>query len=279
MSIIIKTVRTAISVLSVVSPHTAVSLTFKLFCTPAGRATVRAREKAMVERADTSHIDFNGDKVCVYSWGDLKCPVLMVHGWESRGSRFAAIIEQLLQQGYSPVTFDMPGHGDSGGKMTTILECNEICNMLQQKYGVFEAVIAHSFGVPCIFYAIKDALRTKKIVTIGGLAEFSYLIEEFGRLLGLNQRIQDGLKRKVEGLFPSVTDIWDTFSVTYQPERVKLPMLIIHDTDDDVVQVTQAKKIVASYGDQAYYHETSGYGHKRILHQSEVVQRIAEFMG
>src|SRR5690554_5663341 len=173
MSIIIKTVKTTIALLSVVAPKSAISLTFKLFCEPAGRAALRSTEKAMFDSADKSHIDYQGEKICIYSWGDLKRPVLLIHGWESRGSRYAAISKQLMELGYSPVTFDMPGHGDSGGKKTTILECNEICGLLQQRFGEFEAVIAHSFGVACTFYAVKNTLRPQKIIAIGGMHDFS----------------------------------------------------------------------------------------------------------
>lgn len=279
MSIIIKAVKTSIALLSAVAPTSAVAVTFKLFCTPAGRASVRVAEKPMFDSAEKSHIDFRGEKVCVYSWGDLKRPVLLIHGWESRGSRWAAVAKQLIAQGYSPVTFDMPGHGDSGGKQTTILQCNEICARLQQRYGEFEVIIAHSFGVPCAFYAVKNTLKPQKIVAIGGLHDFDYLIEEFSRTLALKPKIANGLRSRVEQMFHPVDAIWDTFSVGHNKELVQQPMLVIHDTDDDIVSFEQAQKIVDSYRGQADFHSTSGYGHKRILHQNDVIHRIAEFMG
>lgn len=279
MKLIMNTVKAVISILSVIAPRLATALVFYLFCNPTSRASIRAREQAVANKAHKSHIDFKDEKVCVYSWGNGQRPVLLIHGWESRGSRFATIIEKLLECGYSPVAFDMPGHGDSGGKNTTILECNEVCADLQRQFGEFEAVIAHSFGVPCAFYAVKNKLRANKIVAIGGLGEFSYLIEEFSRALNLRGKIKDGLKRKVEGLFHPLRNIWETFSVTDNTELVTQPILIIHDTEDDVVQLQQAKKIAASYSNQARYYETSGYGHRNILYQQDVAQCIAEFIG
>ena len=278
MSIIIKAVRTTIAVLSVVAPQKAISLTFKLFCKPAGRASVREAEQAMFDSAKKDQIEYKGEKVCTYSWGDLERPVLLIHGWESRGSRFAAIIKQLLEQGYSPVTFDMPGHGDSGGDRTTILQCNDICAQLQQKYGDFDSVIAHSFGVPCTFYAVKNTLNPQKIVAIAGLHDFDYLIDEFVRILGLNSKVKQGLITKVEEMFHPVEQVWDTFSVDHNKEKVTQQILVIHDDEDDVVQAAQAQKILNSYSSQASFHQTCGYGHKRILHQNDVVQRIAEFI-
>ncbi len=278
MSMIIKVVKTTLSILGVIAPKSALSLSFKLFCNPAGRASIRSNEQGSVDNAKKSHIEYRGEKVCIYSWGDLTRPVLMIHGWESRGSRFSAIIEQLLAQGYSPVTFDMPGHGDSGGKNTTILQCNEICGQLHEKYGDFEAVIAHSFGVPCTFYALKNTLKADKVVAISGLHDFVYLVEEFSRMLNLNEKVKTGLKGKVEELFHPVEDIWNTFSVSHNKELITQPMLVIHDTDDDVVEVTQAQKILDTYGVQANFHQTSGYGHKRILYQTDVIEKIADFM-
>lgn len=278
MNIILKIVKMVIAFFSFFAPPVAVAIVFKLFCNPASRASVRVREQAVFDKAQKSTISVAGKTVCVYDWGDKVQPVLLIHGWESRGSRFSSIIERLISLGYSPVTFDMPGHGDSGGKNTTILECNEICTELQKRYGNFDVVIAHSFGVPCAFYALKNTLKTNKIVTIGGLAEFSYLVEEFARILNLTEKVKAGLKNKVEDLFYPLKGIWEDFSVTSKSELVTQPILIIHDKEDELVRVDQAQKILSKFSKQANYHETSGFGHKRILHQQTVVQRIEEFI-
>lgn len=278
MSIILKAVKTTIGVLSVVAPQKAISLTFSLFCKPAGRARIRETEQAMFRSAKKSYIEYQGEKVCTYSWGNLERPVLLIHGWESRGIRFAAIIKQLLQLGFSPITFDMLGHGDSGGDRTTILQCNDICGLLQKKYGNFDSVVAHSFGVPCAFYAVQNTLSPQKIIAIAGIHDFDYLVDEFSRVLSLNDRVKQGLIDKVEDMFFPIENIWDTFSVNHNKEKITQKILVIHDEEDEVVQIAQAQKIINTYNSQASFHQTNGYGHKRILYQNDVVQSISEFM-
>jgi hypothetical protein len=41
--------------------------------------------------------------------------ILLVHGWESRGTQLFGLIEGLVAKGYSVVAIDMPGHGHSKG--------------------------------------------------------------------------------------------------------------------------------------------------------------------
>lgn len=278
MQLILKASRAIITCLSWVSPKLATYCCFKLFCNPVGRSSVRAPEQAIFNQANKTQATICATNVFIYNWGNGKKPVLLIHGWESRGSRFFSIVKCLLEQGYSPITFDMPGHGSSGGKNTTILECHEICIKLQEKFGPFEAVIGHSFGVPCMFYVVKNGLMANKMIAISGLADFEYLIERFSAFLNLNTKVKLGLKRWVEKLFHPHDDIWNTFSVTHSPERVQQPILIIHDSQDDIVAIEQSEKIVSTYGEQVHYLQTHGYGHKKILYQKDVIDRISAFL-
>ncbi|MEU3456159.1 alpha/beta fold hydrolase [Micromonospora sp. NPDC006766] len=92
--------------------------------------------------------------------------------------------------GFSPVTFDAPGHGDSGGTSMTILEYEEVIRHLQGRYGRFEAVIAHSFGVPCALHDLRNGIGAGRLVAVSGVAEFGFLVDEFSRQLGLSGRVQ-----------------------------------------------------------------------------------------
>ncbi|WP_238162986.1 alpha/beta hydrolase [Kribbella capetownensis] len=70
---------------------------------------MRESERAIHEAARVEVVD----GVVTYAWGDGRRPVLLVHGWRSRASRYAGFVARLLELGYSPVSFDAPGHGDT----------------------------------------------------------------------------------------------------------------------------------------------------------------------
>lgn len=46
--------------------------------------------------------------------------VLFVHGWNSGQDRFFSLAQDLAQRGYCCLTFDLPGHGRSGGDVNNL---------------------------------------------------------------------------------------------------------------------------------------------------------------
>ncbi|WP_245384838.1 alpha/beta hydrolase [Streptomyces avidinii] len=117
--------------------------------------------------------------VTTYRWGDGPRPVLVVHGWSSRASRFAGLIEALRAQGRTVISFDAPGHGESEGRASTIRDYRAIIGRLHAEHGDFSAVVAHSFGVLAAFSMLHDGMGADRVVGIGGVADFGYLVERF----------------------------------------------------------------------------------------------------
>src|SRR5439155_20708813 len=98
---------------------------FALWRRPLARGRVRPEEQSVHDTARVEVVGGFGDgtaeAVKTYAWGDGERPVLLVHGWRSRASRYAGFVTRLLELGYSPVSYDAPAHGDSGGEVTSIL--------------------------------------------------------------------------------------------------------------------------------------------------------------
>ena len=222
-----------------------------------------------------------GDKIVVtYRWGSGERPVLLVHGWESRGSRFAGFVPSLVASGYSPITFDAPGHGDSTGDATTILEYRDVISGLAHEYGAFDAVIAHSFGVLAAFVALRegDRVQARRLVAISGVSEFNYLVDTFCAKLRLRAQLNQQLRGRIErDLFSGEPDIWQRFSATYRPEQVLIPILVIHDEDDDITDITQSQRIITTYRSQVRTFITQELGH-RTLRDPSIINAAAEFV-
>ncbi|MEV4410424.1 alpha/beta hydrolase [Catellatospora sp. NPDC049609] len=251
-------------------------IAYTLFFRPAGRSRVHPREQAVHAAATVGRVDLDGVPVTTYAWGDGRRPVLLLHGWSSRGSRFSRMITGLLDRGLSPVTFDAPGHGDSGGTSTNLLQYERIIRLLQERHGDFTAIVAHSFGVPCAFHALRTGVRAGRLVAVSGPAEFDHLITEFSRQLRLRPALAEHLRtRSVRDL--GVADAWERFSSTFEPGSVTVPLLIAHDEDDDVVEVGHGRRIHAAYpGSELLI--TSGLGHRRILGDPRIVDRVSSFL-
>ncbi|MEV0648637.1 alpha/beta hydrolase [Phytomonospora sp. NPDC050363] len=252
---------------------------FALFSTPLRRGRLRPAELDQIAGARTATMTVEGKSVRTYRWGSGERPILFVHGWWSRGSRVAPLVPGLLARGYSPISFDAPGHGESGGRSTTIMEYREIIRRLHAEYGDFEAIVAHSFGVAASFYALRDEVRAGRLVGVSGVGEFGYLLEKFSGHLKLRDRVSGELRRLIEdGLFPGRPDIWRNFSATHRPEEFDLPILLIHDDGDSMVLPEQSRRIAAAHGDRVRLIVTNGLGHNKILADPGVVDTVLHFL-
>ena len=68
----------------------------------------------------------------------------------------------------------------------------------------------------------------------------------------------------------------DNYSSSIAAKDVKIPTLVIHDSDDDEVPVSCAHNIRQNL-EQGEILITNGLGHRRILKDSHVLNRIIEF--
>jgi pimeloyl-ACP methyl ester carboxylesterase len=268
----------ALMVASLASPRLAGRLAFGLFAYPGPRARVRGSEQSVHDRAEVEPLPVAGERVVSYRWGDGSRPVLLVHGWGGRGSRFAALVPALQANGFSAITFDAPGHGESSGRSTHILGLEAIIHRLSERYGRFEAVIGHSFGVLPVFKALRSGVAAGRVVAISGPSDLGYLPEKFAEQLGLGRRVRADLRRRMERFFASEPNIWETFSAPYQSSALQLPILIVHDQDDPVVDPDQAHRLAEAYAPWARLVTTRGVGHHRILATPEVIDQIVDLL-
>ncbi|MET9958616.1 alpha/beta fold hydrolase [Streptomyces sp. NPDC006326] len=270
---------TTLNLAARITPGLAGRAAFALFVRPVGRPRLRSDEAALMAEAVRGRLTVDGIPVTTYRWGEGDRPVLAVHGWTSRASRLAGFIEALRAQGHTVVSFDAPGHGESGGRATTIRRQREIIRQLHARHGDFSAVVAHSFGVLATFFTLRDGIGADRIVAVGGVADFDYLLAGFRRMLRVGPGVERALRAYVQDrLFPDEPDVWPRFDARHRPEQVPAQILLVHDIDDDVAAPDQSRGIAAAYGDRARLIETKGLGHRRILADPEVIATAVEFL-
>ncbi|MEU3183390.1 alpha/beta hydrolase [Streptomyces sp. NPDC006923] len=263
-----------------VAPGLAGKGAFALFRRPLGRAKIRSVDGPVAQRAERGRLTVAGKSVTTYHWGDGPRPVLLAHGWGSRALRFGALVSALRDRGHSVIAFDAPGHGDSGGKSTTILEYRDIIRELQDRHGVFGAMVGYSFGSLSSFFAVREGVKTEALVGIAGVSRFDHLVSGFIGELGLRARLETELRARVEKeLFPHEPDIWRRFAVPLAPEEIAVErILLVHDEDDRRARIHQAHETAEAYGTRAELFLTQGLGHHRVITAPEVVARVADFL-
>jgi hypothetical protein len=268
-------VRAALVATAPVSPRLAGRLALELWRRPGRPVPVRSAERGLHEAARTAYVEHRGP-VATYAWGDGARPVLLVHGWGARASRFATVVGALLQHGYSPVSYDAWGHGATPGPAGTILDHQVVIGALAERHGTFDGVVAHSLGVPIALYAVREGLAVERIVGISGMGEFGYVVDSFCAGLGLPAPVGAELRRAIErAYFAGDAGIWERFSAGPMPGR---DLLVVHDDSDRVVDPRQADRVLYRVGGGATALRTSGLGHARILDDPEVVSAVVAFL-
>lgn len=272
-------IRTALNGTAALAPGPAGRAAFELFRRPLRRSRIRAAELEIHRRAVVEPLQVNGTPVVGYRWGDGERPVLMLHGWRSRASRFAPYVPRLRELGLSVLAFDAPGHGDSGGTSTSVLEYGRLAHQLQDRYGPFEAVVAHSLGVCAAFGALADGLRAGRLAAVSGVSSVGFFPAAFCAGLGLNATVERELRHRIEeSLFAGDAGAWERYDAARQAEAIGLPVLVVHDEGDDVVPLAQAHRLHRAYGGRLDLIVTQGLGHRRIITEPTIVDQVIGFI-
>jgi len=214
--------------------------------------------------------------VCIYRWGDPRArPILLVHGWSGRATQFVSMGKTLLDQGYQILAFDAPAHGCSPGRKTLMFDFIEIINTLANQFGPFHAIVGHSLGGIAALNAVGNfKVPTNYLVTIGIPDSIERIFYRFTRLLGLHDDIAQINIDYLERIYN--VDIHH-LSGSFIASRLQIPALIVHDYDDREVPYTEALSI-ANSSSHCQLLLTHGLGHRRILHDKEVIRQIIKFL-
>ena len=271
-------IRAGIMATARVSPRLAGRLALELWRRPGRPGVVRPDERAVHEAARVGVVPHAGRFVVTYAWGDGARPVLLVHGWSARASRFAALVTALVAAGYSPVSYDAWAHGATRGPVRTILDHQQVITALAERHGGFEAVVAHSFGVPVAMYAVREGVHTDRVVALSGMGDFGHLVDSFCATLGLARsgrraaapRDRAPLLRR--RLHASGSGSRSGRSPASTSSSCTVP-------EDRMVDRGQADLLVAAQGGRATLVETPGLGHSRILDDPGVIDATVRFLG
>lgn len=262
-------------ILQFIAPPLATLFAIKLFRTPI-RFKTPEREKMMAESAQKKMVLIPklNQEVMVYSYGYSKRKVLLIHGWSGRGTQLFKIADKLLENGFMTISFDAPAHGKSTGKKTMMNEFVTTALFLEKEFGPFEIAIGHSLGAMTVLNSIKQGLNLKKAIVIGSGDVISDIVKEFVAKLQLKPKMVDKIKYH---FYKNFGEDIDNYSAYIAAKNVKIPTLVLHDTEDTDVPVSCAHHIRQNL-EQGEILITNGLGHRRILKDSQVINRIIEFI-
>ncbi|MFN3942894.1 MAG: alpha/beta hydrolase [Flavobacterium sp.] len=272
-----KFIRTTAQILEKISPKLATSFAVKLFTTPI-KYKLPKREIHWYETSNRKKIKVPTiqKEIVVYEYikNSTYPNVLLVHGWSGRGTQLVKIGEALLEKNFNVYSFDAPAHGFAPGKQTIMTEFIASIQHLEAIYGSFDLMVGHSLGSMSILNSLARGSKTNKIVLIGSGDKIEDIVHDFVSKVGLSMKIAVKLQEQFEKKFNEPMSNYDAYKAA---QKVNISALVIHDQNDHDVSV-EAGKHIAKHLSNSQWMETKGLGHRKILGDKQVIDRILTFV-
>lgn len=200
--------------------------------------------------------------------------VLLLHGWEGQASDLAAFAPPLLEAGFEVIAMDLPAHGASAGRQTSIPESARALHAVGEVLGPLHAVIAHSVGSAVLGEALHRGLQVARNVMIGAPAHYAAYARQVAAFAGLNA---DGTAQMLALLRERLGIDLHEVSLPARAPNFTQPALFIHSADDRIVAIADSEASAAAWPG-ARHLRVEGLGHRRILGDARVVAAAVEFV-
>lgn len=261
------------NLLGLIAREKATQKAFDLFCQPQiGRLTPLDQQfLATAEREQM--LSSSSGQIKAYEWNTKgEKTILLLHGWESNSARWENLIRLLLQDDHHVVAIDAPAHGGSEGTHFNMILYGNFIDVAHRTFNPYFTV-GHSVGGGSLAYYLShyDGPKPERIALLGVPSELEQMLQYYARIIGLGSRNVQSLR---EYILRHTGRAIRYFSVKKFCNKIKLPTLIVCDSQDTVAMFT----------DSEAYHKiipvselvlTNGLGHS--LQGAEVYHRIRTF--
>jgi pimeloyl-ACP methyl ester carboxylesterase len=272
----IRFIRAKINLLSVISKRKAGEEAFRIFCTPTFR--YKGKESEVFKSATALHFLLDGKNVKGYvcNAGAPK-RALILHGFSSTCHKFDKYAAALVQKNYEVLAFDAPAHGASEGSSINAVEYSNLIKKVVELYGKVALFIGHSFGGIAISLAMEELQHdaTTKVVLIAPATETSSAIEGAFILLGLHK---PSIKKALYDVIFNISGKpVEWFSIRRAMNNIQASVLWIHDEDDDVTPMADARRAEKDERPNVRFLFTKGLGHQKIYRDAAVKKAVIDF--
>jgi hypothetical protein len=279
----VRLVRAALQAAFALSDAAGASLAERLFTSPR-RHPRPPREQLTLATGHQFTIDVNlrsprwngaRTKVVAWRWG-VGPTVLLVHGWEGRGSQLGAFVEPLVRAGLSVVTFDAPAHGDSPGSRLYLTDHADAVIDVAKTVGPLHAIVAHSFGAPAVMLAhSRGNIDAPRNVFISPNAIVPESVDRFCKGVGLDDDERALFEQRLVDAAGISAKSWSLQQLLGARDA---SLLVVHDIDDREVPFAHGDRL-AQLWPNATLEATQGLGHRRILRDPDVIARVVAAVG
>ena len=257
-----------------VAPKAALQIAFYNLLSP--RVARLYHESDLPEGATSFRLPYRRSFLRGYSWGAGEKTVYLMHGWEGNLGRMRGFIEPLTSARFRVVAFDAPGHGRSGKQLTTLKDVSSASADVAAHFGPPHAIIAHSLGAAATAFTLKEkgVPVPTALVFLSPMKSLREHVDIFNLAAELPPHLADALTAQVE-LYTKLSVAETDFGRNVTSLSAK--GLLVHDEGDDIVPFAPTQRVAASWRSAALY-ATHGLGHRGVLYDAAVVERVTHFV-
>ena len=240
------------------------------------RRKVEPADAPIIALARRSTMRCGGDRFTVWIWEHPGPSVVLLHGWGSHAARFADFVAPLRAAGYAVIGIDAPAHGTSPGQFSDLPRFRDSLAEVLRANEPIHAVIGHSLGGGAVLTVLAETAdhHPKKICLFGVPSDMDYILESFAMMIGLRPPALENLRARFTAKFGRPAS---AVSVAAAAPRVRIPVLVVHDEDDNVAPITQGAALAQAISGAVMW-RTRGFGHSGALRDPATIQRVIEFL-
>ncbi len=267
----ISLMRAYFGLLARVAPRAADRQAAFLFCFP--RRLTHRDVPTVPAHAREQLVSSGSRRVVTWTWGEGP-RVLFSHGWEGTGRDMVPMADAVAQRGRSVTVFDMPAHGRSTGRTTTLIEMADAVAAVARATGTPDAVVGHSLGAAATVLALRDGLSASAAALLAPVAEPWLFVRRLADLLGFADARCEGLAAAIgRRAGVGIQDIDGADAVRSLEARA----LILHDPADRQVPFSQAEALASAWRG-ATLHAVRGMGHRRVLYDASAIEAVVRHL-
>lgn len=201
--------------------------------------------------------------------------ILLLHGWESRGTAFYALIDELVKHDFKVIAWNAPAHGASPGEKTEIhAMIFALVEDMKQLNLQPAAIIGHSMGGAMLALLHKYINLPHILVTISSPTQMLKVFTETFKKYGMNDKVIAKCFARINSFGDYNLDEVSLINSDVNQNRA---FLVVHDEQDKEIPFSQFSNLQAVWKNTEF-HSTQNLGHRRIIRDKDLAVKIAAFI-
>jgi pimeloyl-ACP methyl ester carboxylesterase len=281
--------RAALQGTEIVAPNLAVRFAKRLFLTPLPPKWLQ-RKHAWSPSWQIQSWSFENATITVYRRLSAQCEatfdgfdeskqhVLLIHGWGGSAAQMHALADEIANRGMIPVIIEAPAHGRSAGATSSLPQFARAIEYVATRLAManvsIQGLVAHSLGASAAAFAAARTQSIQRLVLIAPPDRPRDFTHTFAQVFGLSEATRGLMQRRIEAQEAAYMDAYASQQLA---PRLIAPTLVVHD-ENDTVNLFLGGRRWASQLPLGEMFVTQKLGHRRILRDPAVVEKISDFL-